>query len=44
VTVKTDRAIPYELDGGARSKVRRLDVSIEPRAVKVCVPERGQRY
>jgi diacylglycerol kinase (ATP) len=43
VTVKMDRAIPYELDGGARSKVRRLDVRIEPHAVKVCVPERGQR-
>ena len=44
VAVKMDRAIPYELDGGARPKVRHLDVRVEPRAVKLCVPESGQRY
>jgi hypothetical protein len=30
--------LPFELDGGARKKVRKLRVRVEPGAVRVCVP------
>jgi diacylglycerol kinase (ATP) len=39
VSVRLDRSLPYELDGGARTKTRKLKVRVEPAAVRVCVPE-----
>jgi hypothetical protein len=30
--------VPYELDGGDRTKARKLRVEVEPEAVEVCVP------
>jgi diacylglycerol kinase (ATP) len=36
--IRLDRKVPYELDGGARKKVRSLEVEIEPGAVEICVP------
>jgi diacylglycerol kinase family enzyme len=38
VSVRLDRSLPYELDGGARTKTRKLRVRVEPSAVSVCVP------
>jgi YegS/Rv2252/BmrU family lipid kinase len=38
VELKTKR--PYELDGGDRTKTKRLTFRIEPAAISVCVPER----
>jgi diacylglycerol kinase (ATP) len=38
VEVKLRHAATYELDGGARQRVKRLKVRIEPRAITVCVP------
>jgi diacylglycerol kinase (ATP) len=38
VDVKLKSKLEYELDGGARSAVRRLSVTVAPSAVKVCVP------
>ena len=42
IEVKFDRAIPYELDGGARRKTKRLEVSVEPEAMTLAVP--GEPY
>jgi diacylglycerol kinase (ATP) len=39
VTVRLDRKVPYELDGGARDPVKRFDVEVEPAAIGVQVPE-----
>jgi diacylglycerol kinase (ATP) len=39
VSVRLDRAMPYELDGGARTTTRKLRVRVEPAAVCVCVPD-----
>jgi len=39
VTVKFDGPLPYQLDGGARTKTDKLRVSVEPDAICVCVPE-----
>jgi YegS/Rv2252/BmrU family lipid kinase len=41
VSVQLDRKLPYELDGGARTKTRKLKVRVEPAAVHVCVPADG---
>jgi diacylglycerol kinase family enzyme len=38
VRVKLDRKVLYELDGGARSKVKAYRLAIEPAAITVCVP------
>jgi diacylglycerol kinase (ATP) len=38
VKVKLNRKVLYELDGGARTKVKSFKVKIEPGAVTVCVP------
>jgi diacylglycerol kinase family enzyme len=38
VKVKLDRKVPYELDGGARSKVKSYRLSVEPGAITVRVP------
>ena len=37
-SVRLERKLPYELDGGARTKVRKLRVRVEPASVCVCVP------
>jgi diacylglycerol kinase (ATP) len=39
VDVKFNRAVAYELDGGARAAKRRLTANVEPGAITVCVPE-----
>jgi YegS/Rv2252/BmrU family lipid kinase len=39
IDVRLKRALPYELDGGARSAERRLKIRVRPAAVTVCVPE-----
>jgi YegS/Rv2252/BmrU family lipid kinase len=38
VRVKLDRKIPYELDGGDRTKVKSFKVDVEPGAITICVP------
>jgi YegS/Rv2252/BmrU family lipid kinase len=45
VRVKLDRKVPYELDGGDRTKVKSFKVDVEPGAITVCVPraERGEK-
>jgi diacylglycerol kinase family enzyme len=42
VTVRLDRKVRYELDGGDRSKVKSFKVKVEPGALSVCVPQRDQ--
>jgi diacylglycerol kinase (ATP) len=37
--VKLNRKVLYEMDGGARSKVKAYRLKVEPGAVTVCVPE-----
>jgi diacylglycerol kinase family enzyme len=36
--VTFDRKILYEIDGGDRKPVKKLDVEIEPAAIEVCIP------
>jgi diacylglycerol kinase (ATP) len=43
VDVKLGRAMPYELDGGARPAKKRLRAKIEPGAITICVPEGANR-
>jgi diacylglycerol kinase (ATP) len=43
VKVKLGRSVRYELDGGDRSKIRSFKATIEPGAIRVCVPNGGQR-
>jgi diacylglycerol kinase (ATP) len=38
VQVTFDRKILYEVDGGDRKPVKKLDVEIEPAAIEVCIP------
>ncbi|HET9691441.1 MAG TPA: YegS/Rv2252/BmrU family lipid kinase [Acidimicrobiales bacterium] len=38
LTVKLGHKRPYELDGGARPKTKRLKITVAPRAVTVCAP------
>jgi diacylglycerol kinase (ATP) len=40
--VRLERAMPYELDGGARTTTKRLRVAVEPGAITLCVPERTE--
>ncbi len=39
IDVTFDRKMPYEIDGGARTKTRKLKIRVRPQAVIVCVPE-----
>jgi diacylglycerol kinase (ATP) len=39
IDVELDRKVPYELDGGDRKKVKRLEVKVKPEALTVMVPE-----
>jgi YegS/Rv2252/BmrU family lipid kinase len=41
IRIRLDRKVPYELDGGDRTKVRDLRIRLEPGAVRVCVPGDG---
>ena len=36
--VTFDRKVLYEVDGGERDRVKRIEIEIEPGAVEVCVP------
>ncbi len=38
LTIRFDRPVPYELDGGARTKVKELRIKVKPKAVTVAVP------
>jgi diacylglycerol kinase (ATP) len=42
VRVKLDRKVPYELDGGDRTKVKSFKVDVEAGAITVCVPRAGR--
>src|SRR5665213_1464039 len=37
-TVRFDRPFPYELDGGARTKTKKLQVRVHPASIFICVP------
>jgi diacylglycerol kinase family enzyme len=39
IDVKLRSKLEYELDGGARTAVKRLSVRVVPGAVKICVPQ-----
>jgi diacylglycerol kinase (ATP) len=43
VKVKLDRKVLYELDGGDRDKVKSFKVRVEPGALRIRVPRRGQK-
>ena len=43
VSVKLDRKVLYELDGGDRKKVKAFKVDVEPGAITVCVPSAADR-
>jgi diacylglycerol kinase family enzyme len=36
--IRFDRKLAYEIDGGARPKVRDLRIKVRPRSVTICVP------
>jgi diacylglycerol kinase (ATP) len=36
--VRFDRRFPYELDGGARTKTKKLQIKVHPSSILVCVP------
>jgi diacylglycerol kinase (ATP) len=36
--IRFARKLPYELDGGARAKARKLRIEVSPRSITVCVP------
>jgi diacylglycerol kinase family enzyme len=38
VDVKLDGKLEYELDGGARDKVKTFSARVVPGAIKICVP------
>jgi YegS/Rv2252/BmrU family lipid kinase len=38
IKVELDRKVLYEVDGGARMKVKSFTIKVEPKAVTVCVP------
>jgi diacylglycerol kinase (ATP) len=39
IDVRLEKKLPYELDGGARPKAKRLRFRVRPAAITVCVPE-----
>jgi YegS/Rv2252/BmrU family lipid kinase len=41
VKVKLDRKVLYEMDGGARAKVKSYRLDVEPGAINICVPNRN---
>lgn len=38
-TMRFNKRFPYELDGGARTAVKKLKVKVHPASVMICVPE-----
>jgi diacylglycerol kinase (ATP) len=42
IDVKLQSKLEYELDGGARTAVKRLSVQVVPGAVKICVPSEAK--
>jgi diacylglycerol kinase (ATP) len=40
--VTFDRKVLYEVDGGERKSVKKLEVEVEPGAIEVCVPPEAQ--
>ena len=38
ITVRFNRACPYELDGGARTAVTKLQFKVRPASIRICVP------
>jgi diacylglycerol kinase (ATP) len=38
LTVRFDRPMPYEVDGGDRPPTKRLKIRVEPAAITICVP------
>ena len=38
IDVKLGRKVLYELDGGDREKVKKLEIEVEPGAIELCVP------
>jgi diacylglycerol kinase (ATP) len=38
IKIRFSRALPYELDGGARGAVTKLTVKVRPASITVCVP------
>jgi YegS/Rv2252/BmrU family lipid kinase len=38
IDVRLDRPLPYELDGGARGKRKKLTIKVRPGAIRVAVP------
>jgi diacylglycerol kinase (ATP) len=43
-SVRLDRPMPFELDGGARTTTRKLRAQVVPDAICVCVPERARSH
>ena len=43
VKIKLDRKVPYEIDGGARTKAKAYRIAVEPGAITVRVPNSDQR-
>lgn len=41
VRIRLARALPYELDGGARAKVKRLKIDVSPASILIAVPPRA---
>ena len=39
VDVRFDHPVAYELDGGDRDAVKHLEITVEPGAIEICVPE-----
>ncbi len=38
IRIRLDRKVPYEIDGGDRTKAKRLRIDLLPGAIEVCVP------
>ena len=38
IRVTLNKKVPYELDGGARKKTRKLRIKVHPGSVRICVP------
>ena len=41
IEIKLDRKVLYEMDGGDREEVKKLEIEVEPGAIEVCVPAGG---
>ena len=42
-SIRLDKAVPYEIDGGVRKKTKRLKCKVEPGAITVRVPGEERR-